>query len=226
MPEKRRLAAVIFDLDGTLVDTIAFMADGMALALEARLGRRITLDEFLAQIGPGAGTEQHILRTLGGGDDPAAYAQFLDWYAREHVRVQLFPGMAAAIRLCQQAGVPLGIMTGKGRATAEITLREVGLLEAFAVIVTGDEATRPKPDPLGLHIALAALAVDPRATLFCGDTRADVLAGQAAGTLTGLCAWHHPTDAAEVAARFHPDQVFATGDDLVAWLHGALASHD
>lgn len=226
MPEHRRLAAVIFDLDGTLVDTISYMAEGMALALAPRLGRRVTHAEFLAQIGPGAGTEQQIMRTLGGVDDPAAYAQFLGWYAREHAQVRLFPGVADAIAVCQQAGVPLGIMTGKGRATAEITLRAVGLIDAFAVIVTGDEATRPKPDPLGLTLALAALDVDPALTVFCGDTRADVLAGQAAGTQTGLCAWHHPADAAEVVARFHPDQVFTTGAELAAWLRDALTSHE
>jgi pyrophosphatase PpaX len=213
--------AVIFDLDGTLANTFSYMLECFASALEPDLGRNISREEMLAQFQLGF-TEPVIINELSGFDNPAAAERYFAGYAAAHDRVQLFPGVADALAACHAAGVKLGVMTGKSRLTAELTLRQLEVRDYFGVVVSGDEATRPKPDPMGLRLALSALAVAPEHAIFVGDTRADVRAARAAGTGAVLCAWNNPDDAAEVAALYPPDAIFASGDDLAEWLRKLL----
>lgn len=217
-----RPAAVIFDMDGTIVDSFDYMVEMFAETLEEQLGRRLRRDEVVATFGPGAGTEYQIIDGFAGTPSPDLHRRYQARYDASLEQLHLFPGIAEAVALCRDAGVKLALMTGKGRPSAVATLRHFGLLASFAAIITGDEATRPKPDPMGVNLAMAELGADPATTAFIGDSRADIGAGQAAGVRTVLAAWHLPDDAAEVAALYHPDLVLATGQDLVAWLHAAL----
>ncbi len=221
MPITSRPDAVIFDLDGTLADTFAYMLECFAAAMEPDLGRRISREDMLAQFQLGF-TEPVIINTLSGFDNPAAAERYFAGYAAGHDRVQLFPGVADALAVCHAADVKLGVMTGKSRITAELTLKQLGVRDYFSVVVSGDEATRPKPDPMGLRIALTALDIVPEHAIFVGDTRADVRAARAAGMGSILAAWNDPADAAEVAALYPPDAVFASGDELAEWLRDLL----
>lgn len=222
-PTPARVAAVIFDLDGTLADTFDYMVSCFAPTLEPLLHQRLTRAEIVPLFGPGAGTEYQILDQLAGKHVPELYPHYQQLYDANLGSMTLFPGIAEAIAVCREVKIKLGLMTGKGRPSAIATLTHFGLIDAFDVIITGDEATRPKPDPMGVQLALDALQVPARAAIFIGDSRADVLAGQAAGTRTVLGAWHNPTDAAEVAALYHPDVVLPTGHALAAWLRATLA---
>jgi pyrophosphatase PpaX len=219
-----RPAAIVFDLDGTLADTFDHMVECFVVALEPRLGRRLSAAEIIAQFGPGSGTERIIIDYFAGGDDPESLERYYACYAADHNRVQLFPGIADALTICHDAGIPLGLMTGKGRATTEITLAKLGIRERFAVIVTGDEATRPKPDPMGPLLTLAGLRVAPASAIFVGDTRSDALGSRAAGMRAILAAWNNPADATYVAATYHPDAVFHTGVAFAAWLRELLGA--
>ena len=217
--------AIVFDLDGTLADTFSLMADGFAVALEPRLGRRVTYTEVTEKF-IGGGTERQILDEFVGYEDPEALQRYLAFYADQHHTVTLFPGIADALAACAATHLPLGLMTGKGRATAEITLAKLGIRHYFDVVITGDEATRPKPDPMGPLLALAALGIAPERSLFIGDTRADVRAGQVAGMHTIVVGWNNRHEAEETVALYHPDAAFYDSIEFSAWLRTLLGAQD
>lgn len=222
MATRQRPAAVIFDLDGTLADTFDHMVAAFGDALEPLLGRRPTRGEVIATFGPGAGTEPAILGDFLGRTDAAATERYYAAYEGGHGRVALFPGVGAALEALAAAGVPLGVMTGKSRRSALITLRALGVVDRFSAIITGDEATRAKPDPMGPLLAAQALGVNPARCVYVGDSRADIGAGRAAGMTTALVGWNQPSDAAEVRDLFHPDIFCRTGDEFVAWARSVV----
>jgi pyrophosphatase PpaX len=225
MIEIARPVAIIFDLDGTLVDTFAHMADSFAIALADELGRQLTLEEFYSQIGPGAGTEPQILNHFAGREAPELFEKYCAYHDSHPEKMPLFPGVAPMLHMCRAAGVKLGIMTGKSRITTLTTLAHGGILDVFDAIISGDEAVRPKPDPMGLELALSALKVKSDHTIYVGDSLADVLAGKAASMATILAGWNRPADAAKTAEQTCPDAFFYSVDDLSIWLSDLLQSH-
>lgn len=86
-------------------------------------------------------------------------------------------------------GHRMGIVTGKGRAALDISLEKLGMSRYFDVTVSGDEMTRPKPDPEGVLTAMNALGGAREETVFIGDSEADMRAGKGAGVFTIGAHW-------------------------------------
>ena len=216
---ERAIDALVFDLDGTLADTFGLLLAAFDAATRATRGRELTRAEMVAHFGPGAGTEEAILRALAERKElPADILDlFYHTYAAEHsAQVTLFPRLQETLDEARRRGLALGLVTGKGRRSTEITLRELGIAGYFGAVATGDDAPAPKPDPRGLLNVLARLDVAPARALFVGDTAADIGAGRAAGTLVAIALWNDPDDTA--LADLGADVVLWTGDDLRALL--------
>ena len=217
----RTIDAIVFDLDGTLADTFGLLLAAFDEATRAHRGRPLTHAEMIAHFGPGAGTEEAIVCALAGATAEAPPAGCVEAFyrvyeARHGELVQLFPGIRHALRAARERGLAIGLVTGKGRRSADITLRELGIAPFFDAIATGDDAPAPKPDPRGLLAVLGRLGAAPRRALFIGDSIADLGAGQAAGTLVAAVLWNDPPDPALLAAN--PDFILRDGDDLAALL--------
>jgi pyrophosphatase PpaX len=97
----------------------------------------------------------------------------------------LFPGALDVLQWARSEQVPVGVVTSKGRGMTTRSLRHVGLADAFDVIITADDTTRHKPDPLPVQQALQQLGIVPDRALFVGDSTHDMHAGRRAGTFTG-----------------------------------------
>lgn len=216
---ERAIDALVFDLDGTLADTFGLLLAAFDAATRATRGRELTRAEMVAHFGPGAGTEEAILRALAERTElpDDILDLFYRTYAAEHsAQVKLFPRLQETLEEARRRALALGLVTGKGRRSTAITLRELGVAEFFDAVATGDDAPAPKPDPRGLLTVLARLGVAPARALFVGDSVADIGAGQAAGTLVAAALWNDPDDSA--LADFGADFLLRTGDDLRALL--------
>jgi len=180
--------AVMIDLDGTMLDTVADLAVAVNLML-AKLGRG-PLDETLVRNFVGKGIPNLVQRALVGrmeGEvDPDLFARalpvYLDCYESVNGRHTLmYPGVQQGLDVLKAAGFPLACVTNKSARFTLPLLRQMQLAEYFAVVVSGDTLPKKKPDPLPLTHACKELGIAPREMLMIGDSLNDTIAARAAG---------------------------------------------
>lgn len=180
--------AVMIDLDGTMLDTVADLAIAVNLML-TKLGRQ-PLDEALVRNFVGKGIPNLVQRALVGrmeGDvDPDVFARalpvYLDCYESVNgKRTLLYPGVLEGLDALKRAGFPLACVTNKSERFTLPLLKQMKLADYFAVVVSGDTLPKKKPDPLPLTHACKELGIAPREMLMIGDSLNDTLAARAAG---------------------------------------------
>jgi HAD superfamily hydrolase (TIGR01509 family) len=207
-----RFTTLIFDLDGTLADTLPLIYESFNDALSPVLGRQLAPEEIRALFGP---PDNYLIRGMVGPEhQDAAIERYVATYRRRHRDlVELFDGIAGLLADAHAKGVRLAVVTGKSRATALMTLEILGVLDWFDVIYAGDDVARQKPDPMALVMALSDLAHDdPASAAMIGDSAADVISGKAAGVATIGVLWGSPDHSDLLAAG--PDVVCGSIDDL------------
>lgn len=183
------VAAVIVDLDGTMVDTLGDFDVALNATL-ADLGRPgVTRADIERMVGKGSA---HLIRSAlrhGGLDDAGAAALQDEAWTRyqAHYRAingahsAVYPGVEEGLRALRARGLPLACLTNKPLAFARDLLQAKGLHGYFAQVFGGDSFERVKPDPLPLLKTCEALGSLPAATLMVGDSQNDALAARAAG---------------------------------------------
>jgi pyrophosphatase PpaX len=214
--------AVLFDLDGTLIDTYHLYLEAYSRALEPRLGRRPTRDDFLT-LRPSS--ERHFLiEWLGSEEGVACHADMQRHYAELHGSLceGLYDGVREMLQALRSAGLRLGLVTGKGRGAWEVT-RQALDLGPFEVVVTEDDTDWPKPHPGGLRQALDALAIAPAEAVYVGDSLTDLEAGRRAGTRVAGALWPKTAPGekehfAEQVRPLEPDWLFERPADVVRQL--------
>ena len=186
----RALGAVLFDLDGTLLDT----AGDIALALNRAIGEigwaPLGLEDVRRFIGAGGAVlvERAALlrgRELSPAQRSAMVQRFFHHYGQlgergEH-SAEPYPGAADALRRLRAAGVRIAVVTNKQRRFAVEVLRQRGLMDSVDCVVGGDTCERRKPDPQPLLFACESLGIEPQAALMVGDSIHDAKAARAAG---------------------------------------------
>ncbi|ABV94493.1 putative phosphoglycolate phosphatase [Dinoroseobacter shibae DFL 12 = DSM 16493] len=178
-----RYDAVVFDLDGTLVDSAPDMARAINGVLATRGRRALSLAEVISFIGSGARIlVQRSLRATGGieGEDDAL-AEFLRRYETgvDH-ETAVYTGVMEMLGALRAAGLPMALCTNKPEAPARDLSARLGLGGFFPVIVGGDTLPVLKPDPAPLHHAITGLSADPARTLYVGDSETDYKTARAA----------------------------------------------
>lgn len=203
--------ALIFDLDGTLIDSIGLLLECMEFAFAPR-ERRPTTAQWVAGIGTPLRTQ--LAEWCDGEADVDALVTRYREYQDLHLErlTTAFAGVPEMLAWAREQGHPTAIVTSKGRGMTDRSLRHVGLLSAFDAIVTYEETTRHKPLPDPVWLACERLGVSPAEALFVGDSPHDMHAGRAAGSRTGAALWG-PFTRDELAPA-HPDFWMASMTEL------------
>lgn len=177
------LRAVVFDLDGTLLDSLPLVLASIAHALEP-FGSRPTMEIF-AKLG---GPPERFLRNLV--DDlnhvPVALQRMEAYHHQNAHLIQPYEGAGTVLADLAKLGVQVAVWTGRDRESTEWLLRRHQLEGYFATVLCGDDLPTHKPDPAGLREIMRRLAVKPQETLFVGDADVDVLGGVGCGVDTLL----------------------------------------
>ena len=208
------LRTVLFDLDGTLIDSVRLILDSYHHTLAAHGLPARTDEDWLR----GVGTPL-VVQFAQWGHDPATLdaliATYREYNLANHDRmVTVYPGIVAAVEAIRAAGLRTGLVTSKNRSGAVRGLSLVKLERMMDVLVCADEVTRPKPDREPVEKAMALLGADPATTVYVGDSIHDMVSGRAAGVRTAAALWgpfsrEHLADAT-------PDYWLETPADLVA----------
>lgn len=181
--------AVLFDLDGTLLDTASDLHAAVCGMLQD-LGRAaLPLETIRCYVGRGVANlvKRSLAGSLDVADDgvpppPEALSSFRRHYARENGRnMRLYPGVKEGLVALKARGVPMAVITNKASEFTLPLLEMTGLAEFFDVVVSGDNLPKHKPDPMALVWACGRLNVSPSDALFVGDSVNDFLAARAAG---------------------------------------------
>lgn len=202
--------AVLFDVDGTLIDTAELIADSLEYACRLHLGRTHSRETYYALIGKPAIVQMEI---LGGDRAPEMMDTAVEYYEVHHEQERPFPGALDTLARLREVGIRLALVTSKTRLELNPTLARVPLDNYTTVIVTSDLTTRPKPYPDPVYLALQNLQIGAGEVLFVGDSPYDIQCGRAAGVWTGAASWGPHSRAILEAER--PHHVFTSFQDVL-----------
>jgi len=183
------LTTVLFDLDGTLIDSIRLIIDSYHHTLAAHALPPKSDAHWLA----GIGTPLRV-QFRHWSDDPvqleAMIATYREYNLSHHdTMVTAYPDVVEMVRAIRRAGLRTGLVTSKNRGGALRGLKLVGLEEAIELIVGADEVENPKPHPEPIEIALRRLGEPAETSIYVGDSIHDMESGRAAGVRTGAVLW-------------------------------------
>ncbi|GAB4394343.1 MAG: phosphoglycolate phosphatase [Kiloniellaceae bacterium] len=179
--------AIVFDLDGTLVDSVHDIHAAVVAFLTERGQAPLDLATVTSFVGNGVPVLlERVLRAVGEAAGPenvaAALPRFNEIYGAAPAALsKLFPGVAAALTELGAAGHALGICTNKPEGPARQMVAELGIGSHFSALTGGDTLAQRKPDPAPLHHTAALLRVDPGAVVYVGDSEVDAATAAAAG---------------------------------------------
>jgi len=219
---------IVFDLDGTLVDTapdLIAVTDRMLASMGCG-----PVPEEAGRIAAGQGARALISAGLAAhgrplppeGEWPELIAEFIRIYAgRIAERSRPFEGMHEVVRHCRAAGFGLAVCTNKKDFLAESLLRALGMAEDFHAIVGANTLGVGKPDPAPLLHGIARAGGRPERALLLGDSTADVLAARAAGTFSALARWGYLD---RPAAAYQADFTVETASETLALIEELAAT--
>jgi pyrophosphatase PpaX len=186
---------LLFDFDGTIADTYPIIFHSFKTIFHEFKGEVIT-DEFIFNLfGP---AEPEIIRKNFAelGDTTPVLNRYYELYHLHHERLTPpRPHLVLALNVFKQRGFRLGVVTGKGRQSLDISLVHLFPANLFDATVAGDEIAFPKPHPQGIEKVLAALKAEPEEAICIGDTDADFKAGRSLDMATIGVRWFHQNGA-------------------------------
>ena len=201
------MKAVLFDLDGTLIDTAADFVRIIQNMCREKGMKPVASELIRAQVSEGARAMVKLVYPELDVNDPEFLQhrqRFLDIYGTDiAVETDLFEGMYALLDELEAAQIPWGIVTNKPRWLSEALLKALNLTERCGVLVCPEDVTHTKPDPEPMYLAAQQINITPEDCIYVGDHPRDIDAGRAANMYTILAAYGYLP--------------LAHKDDLTAW---------
>jgi pyrophosphatase PpaX len=182
-----RYPTVLFDLDGTLIDSGAMILASFRHATRTVLEREIPDAELAALVGGMNIHEQ--MRTLDARHADELVRVYREHNEPLHADLQAFPGVENLLGELRSQGRKLGVVTSKRRRTVDLAFAVLPIERFFDAVVTSGDTERHKPNPEPVLLALERLGADPAAAAFVGDSPFDVRAGKAAGVFSVGVSW-------------------------------------
>jgi HAD superfamily hydrolase (TIGR01549 family) len=208
-----RLDGMLFDVDGTLADSLPVCLSAFREAIRASTGRELTDAEIVARFGP---TEEGMIQRLVPNGWEACLAIYLEAYRRAIAQQPTsLPAMAEALERLHARGLSLGVVTGKGLRSAILTLDHLGLARYFDVVEAGSPTGNVKP--AGIRRVLTRWGLGAGRVAYVGDSASDVYAAREAGVVPLGAAWVPTTDAVALRAAA-PLETFDSVTGFIRWI--------
>lgn len=215
----QHLKCIIFDMDGTLTQTNQLIYDSFNYIAERYVHKRFTPPEITAFFGP---PEKEAIENMIGSDHiDKAMKEYYRFYEERHNELAaLYPGMKQTLQFLKKQGLIIGLFTGKGKRTTEITLNKFGIAQYFDMVVTGDDVKEFKPSSEGIKKIMERFSLSPDDVLMVGDAVADVKASHDAGVKIAAVLWD--SYGKEKVLQMETDFVFHDVTEFQSWLMSSL----
>ncbi|GIV09949.1 MAG: pyrophosphatase PpaX [Fimbriimonadales bacterium] len=218
MDKPMALQAILFDIDGTLIDTVDLIVKALDYTYQKHLGVALPRAELRRLIGLPLKAQMRYLDDRVAVNIPHELmeADEVAYYKAHRDLERVISEAVQAVRSAYCKGYATGLVTSKNREELQITAPKLALDAFVDTIVTSDDTERHKPAPDPVLKALERLQAAPSHALYIGDTVFDITCGRAAGVLTAAVAWgaHLPED----LRAAQPDYYFETPADLLEWV--------
>lgn len=203
---------ILFDLDGTLLDTNELIIQSFHHALQVHELAPVTREAVIGQMGKPLGEIiSHFSNRTEVADIVLSYRAF---NLRNHDEmVVIFPQVKETLAALHAQGLKLGVVTSKVRLTVAKGLDLFDLMPYLSTIVTSDDVSQPKPHPESVLLALSRLGSKPENTVMVGDSQYDLLAAQGAGVRSAGVAWSLQGEA--FLQEFNPTYLLQNMSDLL-----------
>jgi pyrophosphatase PpaX len=207
------LFGVIFDLDGTVTDTLPIAYAAFRAAIAAFAVREFTDAELLQLSGP---SEEGIFRQIVPNNWELCFERYLEEYTIRHGGCNApFPGLIEVLDYLRDRQLPRALVTGKASRAVTITLGHIGIAHYFDPIEAGSPGGNTKVE--ALRRVLAQWRARASSVVYVGDVPSDMEAANATGVIAAGAAWAAAVDAAALTAS-GAEIVFSRVDDFLAWL--------
>ena len=208
-----KIKAVLFDFDGTLMDTNGIIINSWQYAFKVAEGRVLTLDEIRRNFGePLRDSMVHLFP----GRDPDEMVDLYRHYQR-HIfmdKLHMFPGMRELVLGLKERGIKVAVVTSRFWNTIRKGVYLFDIADEFDAVVSGEDNTKPKPDPEPCLVCLERLGASPEEALVIGDTKFDILCGKNAGIRTVLVNWTLAVSDEEKQGVYRPDYFIDRAEDV------------
>ncbi len=187
----QRPRALLWDIDGTLIDTTDLIVAALDHAYRTFIGRTLPRDEIRALIGMPLKDQVRIFGELDqfGVDQAEMEGEFVRYYEERRHHERIIEPAVEVLRLGHRLGIPTALVTSKNHAEIRNTLPRLGIADFVDHVVTADDVARPKPDPESVVVATERCGVAPGEAVFIGDTVHDMQAGEGAGVRRCAVTW-------------------------------------
>jgi phosphoglycolate phosphatase/pyrophosphatase PpaX len=209
------IKAIIFDLDGTLANTLPLCIAAFRKSVEPLLHRSVSDEEIIATFGP---SEEGTIMALAPTHYEKGVRDYLQFYEGLHSMCpDTFSGIKALLASLAAQSIRLAMVTGKGAVSTEISLKQFGILHFFEYIETGSPQGPRKADGIR-NILRHWKDIDKETVWYVGDAPGDIVASREAGIPVVAAAWAGTADLEKLKAQ-QPDILFDNIPDFVDWLN-------
>ncbi|QDU33992.1 Pyrophosphatase PpaX [Poriferisphaera corsica] len=209
-----KIKAIIFDLDGTIANTLPLCIEAFRQSVEPLTNKPISDHEIIATFGP---SEEGTIMALAPDHYEQGLASYLSHYEDLHdMCLEPFEGIIDLLTLLKNKGIRIAMVTGKGKLSTEISLRKFGIKHFFEMIETGHQYGPRKPD--GIQAVIDYLKpLDKTEMIYVGDVPSDITASHSVGIPIVAAAWASTTNPDKLL-ELKPDFLFHTIQDFTTWL--------
>ncbi len=213
------LRAVLFDVDGTLVDSLDSVVKAIGDTVERHLGRRPVPAEILALIGMPL-REQSLFFGADESQVPRMVKEIIDGIEATAHLERRYEGAIETLALARERGLGTALVTSKSAPEIVTFLERFSHADHVDTVVCASDVHQPKPDPESARLACARLGVEPHQAAMIGDSVYDLRCASGAGVTAVAVAYG--AGAREALVAEEPDLLFDTPEALLAWAHTAL----
>lgn len=207
---------ILFDLDGTVIDSVALIRESHRHAVTTVLGSALTDGELVALVGRPLIDQMRAFSVEHADELLRVYREWN--HAHTNRLLSAYAGIDQLLTDLRAAGRTLGLVTSKSGPTVDLAFDVLPLRHHFDVVIAAEDTNRHKPDPAPIHAAIARLGADPAQACYVGDAPFDIQAARAAGIAAIGVTWGFFVR--EVIEALSPDAIVDTTDELAVVLLG------
>lgn len=223
--DNRKITTVLFDFDGTLMNTNDLIIDSWRHIYRVLEDKDIDEEEIVRTFG------EPLINTMEKSFPNTPVEECVDIYRSYHRdsfgdRISLFPGIKEMLGELKALGYKMAVVTSRVGLTTRQAMEKYEIMEYFDVVVTCDDTEKHKPDPEPVHIALKQLNSSPEESIMIGDSMYDILCAKNAGVLSVLVGWAVAVTEEEKTGADKPDYFVDTAEDIMRLLEEVNSEQD